>query len=42
MRDLCEKGLLVGGLESGWTLTDSGEEVADRALHKWDLSIDMV
>jgi hypothetical protein len=41
MHQLCEKGLLVGGFESGWTLTDSGEEVADRALRKWDQSIEM-
>jgi hypothetical protein len=38
MAQLCEKGLMVGSFESGWTLTDSGEEIADRALHKWDTS----
>jgi hypothetical protein len=38
MTQLCEKGLLTGGFESGWTLTDIGEDIADRALQKWDNS----
>jgi len=38
LAQLTERGLVVGGFESGWTLTDIGEDIADRALQKWDSS----